>query len=131
MYIQKKINEHLKSQMCCLFVVVLTVMKSVRFCQVYLSISFFLNAVVQHPVFTIVGCIYLHPFPFFGVSGNVHTWIVKVLAAVCALDHFAKAWLFAVQTFDLFCQVRVFAAADKFWEEVVHEERFSLGKSFL
>ena len=66
MYIQKKINEHLKSQMCCLFVVVLTVMKSVRFCQVYLSIfahyiSFFLNAVVQHPVFTIVGCIYLHP----------------------------------------------------------------------
>ena len=70
-------------------------------------------------------------FPFFGVSGNVHTWIVKVLAAVCALDHFAKAWLFAVQTFDLFCQVRVFAAADKFWEEVVHEERFSLGKSFL
>ena len=70
-------------------------------------------------------------FPFFGVSGNVHSWIVKVLAAVCALDHFAKAWLFAVQTFDLFCQVRVFAAADKFWEEVVHEERFSLGKSFL
>jgi len=45
-----------------------------------------------------------------------------VLAAVSALHNFAKPWLFAVQTFDLFSQVRVFAAADKFWKEVVYEE---------
>lgn len=42
-------------------------------------------------------------------------------------------WLeaFAVQTFDLSSQVGVFAAADKFWKEVVHKEDFSLGKSFM
>ncbi len=59
------------------------------------------------------------------------THIVKVLAAVCARDHFAKARPFAVQTFDLFSQVRVFAASGKFWNEVVREEDFSLKQSFL
>lgn len=47
------------------------------------------------------------------VSGNVPTCIVKVLAAVCALDHFAKARpFFAVQKFDFFSQVRVFAVLE-------------------
>ena len=72
------------------FFVVLTVMKSVRFCQVYLFIfahyiSFSSHAAVQHPVFIIIGCIYLHPHShFFWVSGDLHTRIVKVLAAFCA-----------------------------------------------
>lgn len=48
---------------------------------------------------TILYYIILHIFS--GVSGDVNTYIVKVLTAVCELDNFAKVRPFAVQTFDL------------------------------
>ena len=85
------------------FFVVLTVMKSVRFCQVYLFIfahyiSFSSHAAVQHPVFIIIGCIYLHPHShFFWVSGDLHTHSESVGSILCTLS---------------FCQSLAFCSTD-------------------